>query len=218
MTWISALGGVSIWIILLPLLLGILLYKQLNKESKFILWVVFLGSIPQVLRSFVNNTPLLDTAYNLYTPAEFVLYFLMFNYKSKWALNQKMLKITFVLYIGFSIIFLQKIGISERFISEWAVTNNAFQILWVCLCLLEYYKYEDSIIGTNQPFFWFISGITLYATCTIVFFCLWHFIKKEDEYKELYELIHHVFNILLYVCFTIGIIKNKRILFDKKNQ
>ena len=78
MNLISILGDVSIWIILLPLFIGLSIYQRLNNESKLIFCIVVLGAIPQVLRPFLNGSLILTVLYNLYTPAEFFVYFFVF--------------------------------------------------------------------------------------------------------------------------------------------
>lgn len=211
MTWISILGMVSIWIILLPLLIGAYRFKNLNKESRIIFTVVLIGTIPQVLRSFLYNTSILTILYNLYTPLEFILYFLLFKYKSGWIITKKILIYSFFIFAALSAFFIFTDGLEKRFLNEWVIVNNTFQMIWVCFCLTEYYKFEDLQIETNQPFFWFLAGITIYATCTVTFYALWYFVQSDSKGSaQLIKIIHHIFNILLYLFFSIGILKNYR--------
>ena len=81
MSWISILGDFSIWIILLPAITGLILFKRLDKDSKIIFVVVLLACIPQVLKFFMDGTELLNIVYNVYTPLEFIVYWILFRQK-----------------------------------------------------------------------------------------------------------------------------------------
>lgn len=209
MKWVSILGYISIWVILLPLLIGFIFYKRLNIDSKLILLIVIIGTVPQVLRLIINNSSLLNILYNLYTPAEFTVYWLLFRKKFLFPGRRKYINLTALLFILLSIIFLYSWGIQERFLNEWVIVNNIFQLSWICVCLLEYYYSEEPFISTSRPFFWFLFGITCYASCTAVFYSLWFFIKNNANHEFLImNVIHHTFNILLYIFFSIGLLKN----------
>ncbi len=210
MQWVSILGNISIWIILLPLFLGLVGYGKLNRESRIIFFVVFIGTI-QVMKPFINNSYTLTVLYNLYTPAEFILYFFMFLGKTSSAFNRKFLYASLIFFSIISIVFVYKQGLSKEFLKDWVIINNTIQICWVCLCLMEYFKNDDAVIEIYHPFFWFLSAITAYATCTIAVYGLWHFIKSDSKGPaELIKVIHHIFNILLYIFFSIGILMNYR--------
>ena len=209
MNWVSILGDISIWIILTPLLIGVAGFKRLNTDSKLVLAIVVIGSIPQVLRSFYTSSALLTLLYNLYTPCEFIIYYLLFRSK----ITTRGFRIFFigtgVAFFLFSSLFIARFGLEKRIINEWVMVNNILQISWICLCLMEYYKNEEITIESYQPFFWFLVGITAYSTCTVVFYCLWYFIKSQSSGQvQLLKVIHHIFNITLYICFCIGLLKN----------
>ena len=219
MDWVSILGAVSIWIILLPFVIGVVLFKKLDSDSKLILLVVISGTIPQVLRPYIDNTSSLNVLYNLYTPLEFAVYWILFRRKIVNASRRKLLYIIAGLFFSLSLFLVSEIGIRARFLNEWVIVSNIFQIVFICLCLLEFYYSEESRIELAQPFFWFLTGITFYASCTSVFFCLWYFIKNNpDEHYQILNLIHHVFNIFLYIFFSVGLVRNISILKKIKNE
>ena len=219
MDWISILGTISIWIILLPFIIGIILFKSLNKDSKLILLVVVCGAIPQVLRPFINNTSFLNIVYNLYTPLEFLIYWILFREKILHSKRRNLLNSIVVLFLIVSLYLVIYYGIQARFLNEWVIISNIFQIIFICICLLEFYYSEETTIELSQPFFWFLAGITFYASCTSVFFSLWFFIKNNDNQEFLIlNLIHHVFNIFLYIFFSIGLLKNGTIFRGAKHE
>lgn len=210
MNWISILGRISIWIVISPLIIGVIKYKRLNFESKLIFYIVIIGAIPQVLRFFFETSSFLPIAYNLYTPSEFFVYYLVFIKKIRSPKVIKVYKVSVIVFIVTSLVLIFNFGIVNRFLNEWVILNNTIQIVWICFCLLEYYNLDEVNITISEPFFWFMSGITIYATSTIVFYSLWYFIKMNSGAQtELLKVIHHIFNILLYILFSIGLYKNK---------
>jgi hypothetical protein len=209
MNWVSVLEDFSIWIILLPAITGFILFKRLDSDSRIIFLVVLLALGPQVLKSFLDGTLVLTVVYNLYTPMEFIVYWILFRQKITSKTRKKMLDVTAYTFFAVSVYLFYHNNIFERFLNEWVVLSNIFQVSWVGLCLLEYYYSEDGLINSSQPFFWFLIAITGYASCTAVFFSLWHLIKNNTEQQfYIVNAIHHIFNTLLYVFFTIGFLKN----------
>jgi len=209
MNWISILEDFSIWIILLPAFTGLIVFRRLDKDSRIIFVVVLLACIPQVLKSFMDGTSLLTAAYNIYTPLEFIVYWILFRQKIISTHRKTILDAMAIVFAIVSVYLIYRYNIRSRFINEWVVLNNIFQVSWIGLCLLEFYYSDESIINSSQPFFWFLIAITGYASCTAVFFSLWHFIRNNSEAQfSIVNAIHHIFNILLYVFFTIGFLKN----------
>jgi hypothetical protein len=214
MSWISILEALNIWIILLPATTGLILFKKLDKDSKIIFVVVLLACVPHVLKFYMDGTELLTIVYNVYTHLEFVFYWILFRQKIVSPSRKTILDATAVVFVVVSAYLIYNYNISTRFINELVVWNNIFQVSWVGLCLLEYYYSEESLINSSQPFFWFLFAITGYASCTAVFFSLWHFLENNTEQQfHIVRAIRHLFNILLYVFFTIGFLKNSKLKY-----
>lgn len=209
MKWISILGDISIWIILIPLFTGILGYKKLDEDSRLILLVVLGGTIPQVLRPFINNSTILNILYNVYTPFEFIVYWLLFKNKITTPSLKKIIRLTIVVFFCMSFLLVFHSGITNRFLNEWVIISNIIQLIWICLSLMQYYYSDEAIIEKSQPFYWFIIGITSYAACTVVYFSLANFIKNNPNSQyEIIKIIHHFFNIALYLLFFQGLLQN----------
>lgn len=208
---IKFLTDVSTFVILMPLLVGGMSCIRLSKDSLLILGVVFFGSIPQLLNFFQPCEELLNNVlYNLYTPLEFLLYGLLFAKKWQDAAERKIFSISIILYFFLSIIFVAKWGIEDDFIYSWAWTNNLIYVIWILVFLYGQYNKNVSLIFTpGVPFFWFLIGILLYAPCTMLVFSMWDFLyqNKSDTANTL-RIIHAVFNINMYVFFTIGFLKD----------
>ncbi len=205
MDWVSILGKVSIWIILLPLFIALIGVNKIKLDSRLILVVVLIGTIPQVLNPFLRNTSILTLLYNIYTPLEFVFYWILFKNKIRDRKFQAVFYGIFLLFGCISLYIISRNSLTDRFVTVWVVINNVFQLLMVCLCLLTYY-YEDELdLNIFEPFFWYLLAITLYASCTVVFYSLWDYVKAQGGRTSVLNLIHHVFNIILYILFSVGL-------------
>ena len=215
MNGITILAGISIWIIVLPMVIGISIFKKLDYDSRLVLLIVLVGSIPQIYKVFTSEKLILRVLYNAYTPLEFCIYAFLFNRKIVLFNTRFFFSITIVLFILTSIFLLASFGVKERFLNEWVVVNNILQIFWVYIFLLDYYKFESSFVDTNEPFFWYLCGILAYASCTSVFYSLWHSITENESFRML-KLIHHMFNISLYLFFSVGLLKNQKSLTGTK--
>lgn len=199
------LGFISIWSIMLPLLCGLILFKYLSKDS-FIIWgVVVAVTIPQVISKLINDKSFISITYNLYTIVEFLFLFLFMFRKMTSNKSKIIIGSVSIFFPVLIIFFLVKLNLSSRFFNEWVCFTSIIYTLGVLLILFEQYISDNISITKKSPHFWFLSGILFYSPCTILVFSLWNFIKKAQS-EVLYNIwiIHHLFNILLYVTFFIG--------------
>lgn len=209
MNWVSILGKISIWIILLPLLIGLFKLGKLNRDSKLILLIVLIGTVPQVLNPFIRNSESLIFLYNVYTPLEFGVYWILFR---KWVSNKKLsplYNIILLVFCGISIYIIANKNLFSVFITEWVIVNNIFQLFLICLCLLNFYQEDRLDFFRTGPFFWYLTGIIVYASCTVVFYSLWDYVKRQGEQIIVLNVIHHVANIFLYLTFSLGLLLDK---------
>ena len=212
MAWIDILLYISIWIIILPAIIGLILFRRLDKDSRIILVVVLIGCIPQIIKFFMDGTPLQHIVYNVYTPVEFIAYWILFRQKILTPSRKTILDGMAALFIFVSLYVIYSNDIRTAFIGAWVAMRNIFQVSWVGLCLLEYYYSDDSLINSSQPFFCFLIAITIYASPTAIYFSLLQFIEANKEPFHIVKAIHHIFNILLYIFFTIGFLKNSKLM------
>ncbi len=206
---------ISIWIIVLPLIAGLINYKGLNKDSRWIFSLVVIGFIPQILTFIINKQdPLLNLSYNIYTLVEFgILYFLFFD-KYQHPTIKVILKITLFVYIVIATAIILRDGIRDKFLNDLVCVNNVAYMIWILLLLKEQYNIQDSIIHKKNPFAWYLLAFLIYAPCSIIAFALYHYIRGDASpvLKNLW-IIQSVCNILLYILFSVGLLlrgqKNK---------
>ena len=206
------LNKISIWCIIFPVLIGILKFRSLTRDSVYIVFIVVLAAIPQLLSAFIDNSSLLNIVYNIYTPIEFFLLFLLFKNNLYEKRNKRILLFQSVFYLITVFIIITFFSISKNFISEWVCLNNLIYTSWILLVIIEQYKINENKIDSNTSFFWYLIGLLLYAPCTLLIFSLWYYIRNNpgSVLNNLW-IIHHFFNILMYALFSIGLIKDKKI-------
>jgi hypothetical protein len=182
----------------------------LSRESTIILIVVLLACIPQTVHAIgVENKIIEYVTYNLYTPLEYCLLFIIFYNHVENKKNRLLLKITAVFYTVASVFFVFYFNISRSFIAEWVVLNNVFYTAWILIIFFEQYAYNSNkSLGFRDSFFWYILALLLYAPCTGMIFSMWSYMKNENN--SLLKIVHEIFNINMYVLFTIGFYKEYR--------
>src|ERR1700743_82893 len=136
---------ISIWIIILPLVAGIVNYQGLNKDSKWIFALVVIAAFPQILTYFVfhKETPLLNISYNIYTPIEFIVLYIIFYSKYEGNHNKRILQWSAGIYLLASIWFIVTKGLSAQFLNLWEDLNDLIYLVWILLFLQEQY-HSDS--------------------------------------------------------------------------
>jgi hypothetical protein len=201
------LSKISIWVIVLPLVIGCIFYTRLSYISRLMLFVVGSGNIPQLFRAVWPEPHILSFTYNGYTLIEFALVFLVFKRQIKR--NRRVLETLAILYYIIACLFLAFEGIENRFLSELVCVNNVIYTSWILLFIIEQYQENDLItFDFNVPFFWYLLGLFFYCPCTALVFSLWQYIKAhpESNVSNLW-VIHSCFNILLYLFISVGFLK-----------
>jgi hypothetical protein len=174
-----------------------------------ILSIVFLACIPQSLHALhIKNNSIKYLTYNLYTPIEFILLFIVFYKHIKSKKSFTLLKSTLVIYILFTIFFICYFKITV-FIPEWVAVNNLIYTAWILAIFLEQYKFSnEKNLDFKTPFFWYVMALLFYAPCTAMIFSMWVYIESTTSPLT---IIHAIFNINMYVLFAIGFWKDKKL-------
>ncbi len=206
----AVLSYVSIWSVVIPLFIGIILYNRLNLESQIILYIVIAAAIPQLLRAYIARSQVLNITYNLYTFIEFFLIYILLRQIERG--SRKIYNLSLLIYVLIIIYFSFNFGIENRFLYELVSINNFFYIFWIFVVIVKMYKTDASLyfFDTKYSLFWYISGLLFYSTCTLIIFLLWNFIKSHPASIFIHLwLIHYIFNINMYISFSVGMYKNK---------
>jgi len=208
MTVEEVLGLISDWSVVIPFLTGLLLFKKLSIDFKLITIITALSTVPQLMNAFkLDNDALKNFTYNLYTPFEFLLLYFIFIRHVNERKERQVLKTSVVLYILLSVLFIYNSGFVARFLNEWACINNLIYTAWILIIFYNQYSLSNnSKLNLQTPVFWIFTGLLFYTPCSSIVFSIWTF-KDQPGFVAL-KSIHHVVNIGMYVCFTIGIYKD----------
>ncbi|HVI47232.1 MAG TPA: hypothetical protein VM802_20305 [Chitinophaga sp.] len=203
----EALSTLSIWCVVMPLLTGCRYFRMLNADSRIIVGVVALAAIPQLLRAYIDSGALLNVTYNLYTPLEVVLLYSLFSKRIVQRNRRRIFIVTAVFSCMSYFMLTAWYGISSRFINEAVSINDLIYTGWALLVILEQYEVDEGGINIRTPFFWYLTGLILYAPCTMLVFSLWRYIRLHpDAVIANIWIIQSIFNITMYLLFTIGIL------------
>ena len=105
----------------MPLAAGLINYKRLDRDSKWIFYLTIAAVPPQILTSIVHlkETPALNIFYNLYTPVEFILMYRLFWTKYiEMPSNRVLFKSSALLYAAVSVYLIVINGISRHFLTS----------------------------------------------------------------------------------------------------
>lgn len=111
-------------------------------------------------------------------------------------------------------------GIAEKFLNNWLCINNYSYTIWCLLFLLELYEDDEKITQIPISIFIFLIGLFFYTSCTLIIFSLWNYIMiNEKSLLVNLWIIHDLFNVLMYISFTIGFILDlKKIKFQNAHK
>jgi hypothetical protein len=197
---------ISIWIIVLPFIAGFINYKGLNRNSRWIFFLVIAALLPQLLTFIVKkHTIALNVSYNIYTLIEFVFLSFLFDNKYQQPAHQFIVRITQVMYTGIIIFLFIKNGIATRFLNELVCINNIIYIVWISLFLKEQYNLPDTSIQRGNAFAWYLLALLIYAPCTVIVFALYYYIRGANPILQNLWVIQSVCNIILYIFFSVGL-------------
>lgn len=209
----NALYQISIWIVVIPAIAGFINYKGLNRDSRWIFFLVLIAVIPQIFTFFLPaDSAILHTSYNLYTIIEFAFLFFIFKHKYLQNSHKIIVKASMLIYIITASVFIVKEGIDLAFLNTLVCVNNVIYMSWILLILKEQFQSENSMIQKQIPFAWYLLSLIIYAPLTVIEFALYHYIRQPSN-AVLFNLwiIHNICNILLYLLFAIGLfLRNQR--------
>lgn len=199
---------ISIFSVLVPLLLGIILYNKLEMNSRWLMVLLTVTTIPHMAALIIPGSGRF-IYYNLFSIFDALFWAFLFY------INSRSKKIRFSIILLASVqaaiffILINSIGITTRFLSEFVCLNSLVQLLLVLSFFYERYTREEILALEKEPMFWFCVGILLYAPTTYFHFAFYDLITSRPDlnYDHL-STIHHYLNTSMYLIFSIGIFSN----------
>jgi len=202
------LHTLSIWIVVIPFLIGIMNLRGLNRDSRWIFLLVIIALVPQLMTALVENDgPLFDITYNLYTPIEFILLYMVFGTKYNSSASKTLFRLTAIVYFFICAYFFLHYGIRQKFLSGLVCANNVIYMIWILMFLKQEYATDSFLIKKENPFTWFLIAFIFYAPCTVATFALYHYIREPSNIMlRNLSIIQDIFNIFLYLLFSAGLL------------
>ena len=206
----KALQLISEWIIVVPFFTGLLLVKRLKLDSRIIFFIVCAAFIPQLATSFLKSIDkiILNILYNLYTPIEFFLFLYFFSIKLRWNIIFYILGFIVALV---SFYFFYAKGAGSKVLFELICLVNLLYVFLIFYYFLKMFKNDTYVFSMKESFNWYVLGLLLYAPCT--FFLFADYLNTSanlNHGKSSLWIVHNLFNITLYIIFTIGFIKERK--------
>ena len=210
----SVLSFISDLSVFLPVVVGLYSIKNLSKNSTIVLCIVAFAIIPQLINMIDPKDPTIKYfSYNVYTPIEFVCFYFFFIQYINNKLEKIFSNLFFLFYLLISIFFIINKNFTLRFFDEWVCLNNLSYTMWILFIFYKQYSLSEfSIIDLNTSSFWIMIGLLFYASCSTLYFSVYHY-AQQQSFSSL-KIIHHIVNVNMYICFAIGIYKD-RLQFHK---
>jgi hypothetical protein len=201
----------SIYFILVPLFVGLLLYFRLSLYSKIVLLNIALSCIPQLLTAVYKGVKLPVFSYNLYIIADCLLWFVYFFLLEHNPKKRKLIFSLFVINSLMIVYYFVTTNINTVFIYQLVCINSFIHVLNITNSFYSLSLSKEPIYLTRLPSFWYNAGLFFYASCTFMVFFFYFKINSHFTKGQLNQLwqIHSFFNFLMYLLFTIGIVKYK---------
>ena len=208
----AILHNVSIWIVVIPFLLGCINFKGLNRDSRWIFLLVTVALVPQLMTAFVkNDDSAFNIAYNLYTPIEFFIFCVVFRSKFRTRRERVWFSGWIFGYLIICAIYFTRFGIEKAFLGELVAINNVLYIVWILAIFRQEFTEEVTFIEVDYPFTWYLVALLVYAPCTVMTHALYHYLRnRETPVFQNLLIIQDIFNILLYILFAVGLVMRSK--------
>lgn len=198
---------ISIWIVILPFVAGFINYKGLNRDSRWIFFLVIAALVPQVLTFAINRqNQLLNSSYNIYSLLEFIILGIIFSNKYQYTSSKVAFFSGCFLYAVIALALILKNGFANKFLNNLVCYNNIIYTIWILFLLKEQYHVKNTAIEKQNPFAWYLLALLIYAPCTIIVFAMYYYIRsKHNPVLMNLWIIQSICNIILYAFFCTGL-------------
>lgn len=192
---------ISEYSILIPVSIGFIIFKYLDKNSFLIFLLMVIATFPQLAAHYASEEEE-NILYNLYTVIDITIwgYVFFLNYKSKKL--KFVIVFSLIAFVLLSIFIFNKFGIKPSFIFELVCLASLMQICFILAYFYSLYTNEEWIELEKSPICCFSLGLLIYAPITYFYFAFY-----ADVPPPL-KLIHNIINTLMYLVFSIGLLTN----------
>ena len=143
--------------------------------------------------------------YNIFTFCEFLFYMVFFRYLFQSATVKRNILLVMLVYF---VITITNILFFQGKTQFHSYTYMLGCLLIVGLSIFYFYflfRFPETGTLTQNPYFWIVTGLMFFDTCTFTFYGLNNFIADTmQHYDWVMFFVSDFLNILLYTSFTIG--------------
>lgn len=197
------------WVMLVPLVVGILRWRTLALNQKLLVGLAFCSFLTEIIADlFVTWTGNNMGVYHFYTLFEFVIIILVFHYGYERFLNQKVL-------IGLVVVFLGVWALESWNTKLLAFNSLSTTLEGIILIILSIsffavtFRRLDIPNLSSHPIFWVGAGILIYFSSNFLLFAYHELLvrvteKLGPENQSYFEIwfIHSFMNIALNLFYT----------------
>jgi len=204
---------ISAYSILVPIVVGLLYFRQFDSNSRIMFALILLAGIPQLAAAIYSDTrydAFTTMLYNCYALADPLVWAVLFfrnikNTKLRWAVAiLPLAQVSMWFYL------LAAKDMHRVLFKEMICLTSIVQVLWTAVFFYEQYSsYEVSRIET-KPLFWFCLGIMIYAPTTYFLFVFYDQLHGKYAINSWLWNFHGVVNTLMYCIISVGFWINKR--------
>lgn len=203
--WITDL---SIYMMALPIMIGLARLKSLHKEQKAILVLVVLAAFVEVLSDTMRYQHQKDYQYVVfygYTVIEYLILSSLFSRYVKALFHTSFLVVANILF--FLTVCLD-IGWWSG-INQFNGYSTAIESLLVIFFVVSYFLKTLQEMQTKhlerEPLFWISTGLLLYFASSLFIFLFTNYVVTSDRILFIIWGIHGIFNALLHVFYCIAL-------------
>ncbi|MEO5637613.1 MAG: hypothetical protein ABIR15_10845 [Chitinophagaceae bacterium] len=143
--------------------------------------------------------------YNYFTLFEFIFYLFFFRALFTNPRIKKIILFSSIFYFIITLLNILFLQGRTTFHTYTYVLGCTLIVLFSIMYFYSLLKFPEKGTLTKNPFFWIVSGLMFYYTCTFSLYGLNNFIAETmQQYSKNLFLISDTLNLLLYTSFSIG--------------
>ena len=209
----NVLFSISAWIVLLPVIVSLLVYRQLDRGMRIIVFLVYFNCFIEILAYVIGhylgrtNLPLL----HVYTPLEFIFLTIFYSRIGARSIGNRTALWMISMFVIFSIgnsIWIQNIYTFNTY------SRSLEALVFIIVSLLTFRQFlrelnQESL--QQDPVFWVNAGFLIYFSGSLFLFILSNYILPMTRSANLHIWAFHSFlSIVLYCLISIGLWKAKK--------
>lgn len=205
---------ITCFLILVPISVGIRKFAYLEKEMKWLLYMLIPIAINQFLSiywsNFIekNNLPL----YYLHILLEILFILMIYNGYLKKSIMKTVLRAAVIL---FSLLLIIKFSLYPEQLKIYSTLERSIEgiivLVFAATHLVQQFREQEVMHPQRTSGFWLSFGFSLFFSCNLLLFIFDDLVFAQD--KSIFQsiwVIHGIVTILLYLTFTIAFICNPK--------